>query len=86
MIANCCADARKVGEFMALSMALQGETKTIQRFIGKEDVVTRLREMGFVPGERVEVLGQNPSGLILLVKGVRLALDRNLASRIIVCD
>lgn len=86
MATNFDADARKVGEIMALSMALKGETKTIQRFIGKEDVVTRLREMGFVPGERVEVLGQNPSGLILLVKGVRLALDRNLASRIIVCD
>lgn len=71
---------------MALSMALKGEIKTIQRFIGKEDVVTRLREMGFVPGEKVQVVGHNPSGLILMVKGVKLALDRNLASRIIVCD
>lgn len=71
---------------MALSMALNGETKTIQRFIGREDVITRLREMGFVPGEKVQVMGNNPSGLILLVKGVKVALDRNLASRIIVCD
>lgn len=71
---------------MALSMALNGETKTIQRFIGREDVITHLREMGFVPGEKVQVMGNNPSGLILLVKGVKVALDRNLASRIIVCD
>ncbi len=71
---------------MALSMALTGETKIIQSFIGREDVVTRLREMGFVPGERVQVVGINPSGLILLVKGVKVALDRTLASRIIVCD
>lgn len=71
---------------MALSMALNGETKTIQRFIGREDVITRLREMGFVPGEKIKVMGNNPSGLILLVKGVKIALDRNLASRIIVCD
>ncbi len=71
---------------MALSMALNGETKIIQRFIGREDVITRLREMGFVPGEKVQVMGNNPSGLILLVKGVKVALDRNLASRIIVCD
>lgn len=71
---------------MALSMALKGEIKVIQRFIGREDVITRLREMGFVPGERVQVVGNNPSGLILLVKGVKVALDRSLASRIIVCD
>ncbi|MBP3620953.1 MAG: FeoA domain-containing protein, partial [Lachnospiraceae bacterium] len=42
---------------MALSMALNGETKVIQRFIGREDVITRLREMGFVPGEMVQVVG-----------------------------
>ena len=71
---------------MALSMALTGETKTIQRFIGREDVVTRLREMGFVPGQKVQVVGVNPSGFILLVKGAKVALDRTLASRIIVCD
>lgn len=71
---------------MALSMAIQGETKIIKKFVGKEDVVTRLREMGFLPGEKVEVLGQNPSGMILLVKGVKIALDKSLASRIIVCD
>lgn len=71
---------------MALSMALTGETKTIQRFIGREDVVTRLREMGFVQGQKVQVVGVNPSGFILLVKGAKVALDRTLASRIIVCD
>ncbi len=69
---------------MALTMALNGETRVIQKFIGREDVVIRLREMGFVPGEKVQVMGNNPSGLILLVKGVKVALDRNLASRIIV--
>ncbi len=71
---------------MALSMAQSGEIKTVKRFIGKEEVIIRLREMGFVPGEKVQVVGHNPSGLILMVKGVKLALDRNLASRIIVCD
>ncbi len=71
---------------MALSMAVAGDVKTISRFIGKEDVINRLREMGFIPGEKVEVVGRNVSGLILVVKGVRVALDRSLASRIIVCD
>lgn len=71
---------------MALSMALKGEVKTIHKFLGREEVITRLREMGFIPGEQVEVLGFNPSGMILMIKGVKVALDRNLASRIIVSD
>lgn len=71
---------------MALTMALKGDTKIIQRFIGKEEVITRLREMGFVPGEKIQILDHNASGIILLIKGVKIALDRNLASRIIVCD
>lgn len=71
---------------MALTMANEGDIKIIQRFMGKESVVTRLREIGFIPGEKVHVLGFNSSGMILLVRGVRVDLDRNLASRIIVCD
>ena len=41
-------------------------------------------DLGFVKGERVQVIGENPSGMILLVKGVRIALNRGLASRIMV--
>lgn len=69
---------------MALTMAGDGEIMTIQRFLGKEEAVSRLRELGFIPGEKVEVVGRNQSGMVLLVRGVRIALDRSLAGRIIV--
>ncbi|MGI6000866.1 MAG: FeoA family protein, partial [Candidatus Merdisoma sp.] len=43
-----------------------------------------LQDLGFVKGEKVQVVGENPSGMILLVKGVRIALNRGLASQIMV--
>ncbi len=45
---------------------------------------SHLQNLGFIEGETVQVIGENPSGVILLVKGVRIALDRGLASMIIV--
>lgn len=69
---------------MALTLALTGEEKIIKRFIGNEDVVKRLRELGFVQGERVKVVGMNAGGMILVVRNVKIALDRALAARIIV--
>ena len=69
---------------MALAMMRMGETRTIQEFHGREEMKRHLQDMGFIKGERVQVIGENPSGLILLVKGVRIALNRGLASQIMV--
>ena len=69
---------------MALAMMEVGETRTIQEFHGKEEVKRHLQDLGFVKGEKVQVVGENPSGMILLVKGVRIALNRGLASQIMV--
>ena len=43
-----------------------------------------LRDLVFVKGEMGQVVGENPSCVILLVKGVRIALNRGLASQIMV--
>lgn len=69
---------------MALAMVACGETRTIVDFRAKEDVKRHLQDIGFVKGEQVKVINENDSGLILLVKGVRIALNRGLASKIIV--
>ena len=45
-----------------------------------------LQDLGFVKGEKIRVLGGNPGGMILMVKGVKVALNRALANRIIVAD
>lgn len=69
---------------MSLAMVIPGETKTVAEFRGKEDMKRHLQDLGFIKGEKVQVVGENQSGLILLVKGVRIALNRGLASLIMV--
>lgn len=69
---------------MALSMVNVGETKTILEFRGKDSMKRHLQDLGFIKGETVKVLGENQSGLILSVKGVKIALNRGLASMIMV--
>ena len=69
---------------MALAMMEVGETRVIEAFHGKDEVKRHLQDLGFGQGERVQVLGQNSSGMILLVKGVRIAVNRGLATQILV--
>jgi ferrous iron transport protein A len=65
-------------------MVALGETKTISDFTGKEEMKRHLQDLGFIRGENVKVIGENQSGIILLLKGVRIALNRGLASKILV--
>lgn len=69
---------------MPLAMVQPGEVRVISEFRGKEDVKRHLQDIGFVKGESVKVLSENESGIILLVKGTRIALNRGLASKIMV--
>lgn len=71
---------------MPLAMVLQGETRRISDFRGQEQMKRHLQDLGFTKGEEVRVVGENASGMILMVKGVKLALNRALASKIIVED
>lgn len=71
---------------MPLAMMLQGETKMIKDFKGQDDVKRHLQDLGFIKGEQVRVVGENASGMILMVKGVKIALNRALAHKIIVGD
>lgn len=69
---------------MSLSMMSVGESGRIIEFRGKDNMKRRLQDLGFIKGEEVKVVGENPGGLILLVKGVKIALNRGLASLIVV--
>ena len=71
---------------MSLAMALEGETRIITDFMGKEELKRHLQDLGFIRGEKVRVVGENAGGMILVVKGVKVALNRGLAHRIIVED
>jgi ferrous iron transport protein A len=69
---------------MPLAMVDLGESRVISAFRGKDDMKRHLQDLGLIKGETVKVVGDNQSGLILLVKGVKIALNRGLASMIMV--
>lgn len=69
---------------MALSMLKIGEIKIIKELRAKSVVKKHLQSLGFMSGEKVEVLSDNGSGIILLIKGSKIALNKAMANQIIV--
>lgn len=69
---------------MALTLMSIGERRKVMKLRGKDEVVRHLQDLGFAPGSEVQVLGENAAGMILLIRGVRIALDRGLAGKIMV--
>ena len=69
---------------MPLTMAKAGDTVTIQKITGKDEVRQHLAELGFVVGETVTIVSEISGNQIIQVKEARIALDKTLAMRIIV--
>lgn len=69
---------------MPLSMARPGDTLIIRGVTGKKEVRRHLAELGFVADSVVTVVSELAGNLILQVKDSRIALDKTLASRILV--
>ena len=69
---------------MPLTMANLGEAVTIRRITGKDELRLHLAELGFVVGETVTVVSRMGGNLIVQVKDSRIALDRDMANRILV--
>ena len=69
---------------MPLTMSNAGDTVTIQKITGKDEVRQHLAELGFVVGETVTIVSEISGNLIIQVKEARIALDKTLAMRIIV--
>ena len=69
---------------MPLTMAKAGETATIRKISGKDEVRQHLAELGFVADTTITVINEIAGNLILQVKNSRIALDRAMASRIMI--
>lgn len=69
---------------MPLTMAKAGETVTIRRITGRDEVRQRLAELGFVVDGAVTVVSELAGNLILQVKESRVALDKSIATRILI--
>lgn len=68
---------------MPLTTARPGETVTIRRITGRDQVRQHLTELGFVVDSDVTVVQEIAGNLILQVKNGRIALDRQMANRIL---
>ena len=72
------------GGMLPISLVPSGDRRPIALIKGKETVIRHLQELGFSVGTPVMVVGTTPTGMIVEVKGVRIAIDRTLANKILV--
>ncbi len=69
---------------MPLAMAEIGETNTIKKISGQDELRRHLAELGFVVGEEIRVVSRLGGNIILSVKDSRVALDKSMALRIMI--
>lgn len=69
---------------MSVVYANIGDVKYILRIGGKEEVRKHLGKLGFVPGSKVLVVAKTRENVILNVKNVRVAINKELAMKIFV--
>lgn len=69
---------------MPLAIANVGEESMIRKVGGSPQIRLHLENLGFVPGGLVTVVTQNAGNLIVNVKQSRVAISREMASKIYV--
>lgn len=69
---------------MPLSLVRSGDTVTVSRVRGAEDLKRHLVNLGFVEGSEVHVVAASGSNIIVMVKGARFGLDAKVASHVMV--
>ena len=69
---------------MPLTMAPVGEVFEIKKITGKDEIRQHLAELGFVIGTSVVVVNSISGNLIIQVKDSRVALNKDMAGRIII--
>lgn len=71
------------GKNMPLTFLKSG-THLIRQIRGKDDTKNFLQSLGFIVGGEVTVVSENGGNIIVNIKGSRVAIDKSMASRIIV--
>ena len=69
---------------MSLTMVSIGEEKIIKEIRAKESVKRHLQNLGFITGDNIETISETNSGLILMINGSKIALNKGMANKIIV--
>ncbi len=69
---------------MPLTLAKEGEAASIKKVGGREDTRKFLENLGFVTGANVTVVSTTGGNLIVNVKDSRIAIGKDMASRIMI--
>lgn len=69
---------------MPLTLASPGEANIIKKIGGKPEVKQHLENLGFVTGGTVNIVSTLGGNLIVNVKESRVAISREMASKIMV--
>lgn len=69
---------------MALTEIIDCSAYRIRRIQGDTKLRHHLENLGFVPGERVRIINRVDSGLIVTIKGSRVAVNHDIAAMILV--
>lgn len=69
---------------MPLTYADMGEELTIHKIGGNQDVKAHLENLGFVVGSNIKIVSSMAGNLIVNVKDSRVAISREMASKIMV--
>ena len=69
---------------MPLTLTNDGEEAIIRHIGGSPDVKRHLEDLGFVAGENVRIISRIGGNVIVVVKETRLAIDKAMASKIMV--
>lgn len=69
---------------MPLTMVRPGTCNLIKKVGGKPETRRFLENLGFVAGERIAVISRTGGNVIVEVKGTRVAVNRDMAAKIMV--
>ncbi len=69
---------------MPLLFAAPGQEVKVVKVGGEAAVRQHLNEIGFTVGTPVTVVSKIPTGLIVKVKEARIAIDKSMASKIMI--
>lgn len=69
---------------MPLTLAQPGDSGLIKKIGGKPETRQFLENLGFIAGGRVSVISKTGGNLIVEVKGARVAVNRDMAAKIMV--
>ncbi len=67
-----------------LTFAAVGKKASIKKISGRDDARRFLGSLGFVEGGEVVIVSDNGGNLIVNIKDTRVAISREMASKIIV--